>query len=327
MTNNIDALTLADATRPVVERETIKSAFKSDKLDKDKGNWTAWHWEIQTFLDMIGLSPHLTDDISTAAPSLSLQPNAHRNYLSNDQSVQGYIKSAVAKTEFELIDTLNMAKGCWDALSTYHLDEGPIKQANLIQEALTTHITWDDQMMVKLRKLRNDITWAFDMPGRINKETFTCILALQSLGASLKHSQAIIQRDMRAATASSPYTADDLIKFMEQEYQMLVGDLQHEGKTGDTVALMVQSNSKGWIEIICVNCKWKGHTHPYCIHSGGSMARKTIEESKEAWRRDRESKAGKSAAMWSPSTSSHVKISVKESDGQAYIMLGDPLIR
>ena len=66
MMNDTDALALADATRPVVERETIKSAFKSDKLDKDKGNWTAWRREIQTFLDMIGLSPHLTDDISTA---------------------------------------------------------------------------------------------------------------------------------------------------------------------------------------------------------------------------------------------------------------------
>ena len=54
------------------------------------------------------------------------------------------------------------------------------------------------------------------------------------------------------------------------------------------------------------------------------MARKTIEDSKEAWHRDRESKAGKSAAMPSPSTSSHVKISVKESDGQAYVMLADP---
>jgi Reverse transcriptase (RNA-dependent DNA polymerase)/GAG-pre-integrase domain/gag-polypeptide of LTR copia-type len=324
MTNDGNSLTLSDATRPVVEKETIKSAFKSDKLDKDKGNWTAWRREIQTFLDMIGLSPHLTDDISTAAPPLSLQPNAHRNYLSNDRSVRGYIKSAVAKTEFELIDNLSTAKDCWNALSTYHLDEGPIKQANLIQEALTTRITRDDQMMVKLRKLRDDITRAFDMPGGINKETFTCILALQSLGAGLEHSRAIIQRDMRAATASSPYTADNLIKFMEQEYQMLVGDLQREGKTGDTVALTVQNNSKGRIEIICVNCKRKGHTHPYCVHPGGGMAGKTIEESKEARRKDKESKAGKSVATPSPSTSSRVRISVKGSDGRAYVMLADP---
>jgi hypothetical protein len=54
------------------------------------------------------------------------------------------------------------------------------------------------------------------------------------------------------------------------------------------------------------------------------MAGKTIKESKEARRRDRESKAGKSAATPSPSTSSRVKISVKGSDGRAYVMLADP---
>ena len=111
MTNTVEeSLALADATRPIVEKETIKTPFKGDKLDKEKGNWTAWRCEIQTFLDMIGLSPHLIDDISVTAPSPTIQPNAHRNYVSNDRTVWGYIKSAVEKTEFELIDQLTTAK-------------------------------------------------------------------------------------------------------------------------------------------------------------------------------------------------------------------------
>jgi Reverse transcriptase (RNA-dependent DNA polymerase)/GAG-pre-integrase domain len=324
MTNTVEeSLALADATRPIVEKETIKTPFKGDKLDKEKGNWTAWRREMQTFLDMIGLSPHLVDDISTAAPSPTIQPNAHRNYLSNDRTVRGYIKSAVEKTEFELIDQLTTAKAYWDALSTYHLDEGPIKQANLIQGALTMRITRDAQMMSKLRQLRDDIFRAFDMPGGIDKETFVCILALQAFGTGLEHSRAIIQRDMRAATTSSPYTSENLIKFMEQEYQMLQGDLQRDGKTETAVALTAQT-TKGRSPIICANCKRQGHTGPYCIHPGGGMAGKTIEESKEARRKDKETKAGKSVATSSSSTDNRVKVTVKGSDGRAYIMLTDP---
>jgi Reverse transcriptase (RNA-dependent DNA polymerase)/GAG-pre-integrase domain len=323
MTNTVEeTLTLADAARPIVDKETIKTPFKGDKLDKEKGNWTIWRREIQTFLDMIGLSSHLVDDLSKG-PSQSSQPNAYRNYLSNDRTVRGYIKSAVEKTEFELIDSLGTAKAYWDALSTYHLDEGPIKQANLIQSALTIRISRDSQMMSKLRQLRDDIFRAFDMPGGIDKETFVCILALQAFGAGLEHSRAIIQRDMRAATTSSPYTSENLIKFMEQEYQMLQGDLQRDGKTETTVALTAQT-TKGRNSIICINCKRPGHTEPYCVHPGGGMAGKTIEESKAARRKDKEVKAGKSTATSSSPTDTRVKVTVKGSDGRAYTLLTDP---
>src|SRR5271155_17684 len=324
MTNQ-DDLTLADATKPIVERETIKSAFKGEKLDKEKGNWTQWRPEIQNYLDMVGLSSHLVADSSATIPSPTLQPNAHRNYLSNDRSVRGYLKSAISKTEFELIDKLETAQGCWDALSTYHLDEGPIKQASLIQGALAMRITRDNQMMIKLRQLRDDINRAFDMPGGIDKDTFMCILALQALGTGLEHSRAIIQRDMRAATTSSPYTANDLIKFMEQEYQLMLGDLQREGKTESTVALAAQTASKGKNRPFCSNCKREGHTGPYCITTGGGMAGRMIEESKEARRKDREAKASKTTTAPSAgSADSRVKVSIKGSDGRAYVLLADP---
>ena len=86
MTNqNETSLTTVNSTKPVFKREIIRSTFKNDKLDKEKGNWTEWHQEIQTYLDMVDLSSHLTHDILTAAPSPTLQPNAYRNYLANDR--------------------------------------------------------------------------------------------------------------------------------------------------------------------------------------------------------------------------------------------------
>ena len=69
-----DSLSLIDATRPVVKRETIKSSFKGDKLDKDAANWVPWRREVQNYLDMIGLSSHLTDSPSLVSCSLTYQP-------------------------------------------------------------------------------------------------------------------------------------------------------------------------------------------------------------------------------------------------------------
>ena len=319
-----DSLTIIDSTRPVVERDTIKSPFKGDKLDKDVANWVPWRREVQNYLDMIGLSSHLTDT-PTLIPSSIHQPNAYRNWISNDRSVRGYIKSAIAKPELELVDGLDRAHQCWSALSTYHLDEGPIKQANLIQGALAMHIDRDDQMIVKLRQLRDDLNRAFEMQGGIDKNTFICIVALQAMGTGLDHSRAIVQRDMSSASSSSPYTPDHLIKFLEQEYQMLMGEKQRNSK-GDAIALAAQSSSKGKQALTCSNCKRSGHTVPWCIRPGGGMAGKTIEESKEARRKDKDSKSGSanSSVPASSTSPARVQVSVKGQDGRAYLMLMDP---
>jgi len=316
-----DSLTLIDATRPIVEREVIKSPFKGDKLDKDKANWTSWRREVQNYLDMIGLSCHLVHDPSSI-PSPSLQPNAYRNWSSNDRSVRGYIKSAIAQPENELLDKLDHAHQCWSALQAYHLDEGPIKQANLIQGALAVRIDRDDQMMVKLRQIHDDLDRAFEMKGGIDKNTFICIVVLQALGSGLDHSRAIIQRDMSSASSSSPYTVDHLLRFLEQEYQMLLGDKQRGAKT-DAIALAAQVSSKGKQPITCSNCKRNGHVATWCIRPGGGMAGKTIEESKEARRKEKELKSTNSPSTTSKPTS-RIQVSVKGQDGLTYLMLADP---
>ena len=92
-----ELLTTIDATKPIVEREIIQSLCRGERLDKNKGNWAEWCCDVQTFLTMIGLGGQLLNDISTAAPSAKLQPNAHQNYIANDQTVSSFLKSAVAK--------------------------------------------------------------------------------------------------------------------------------------------------------------------------------------------------------------------------------------
>ena len=55
------------------------------------------------------------------------------------------------------------------------------------------------------------------------------------------------------------------------------------------------------------------------------MAGKTIEESKEARRKDKDSKSGSTTSSSTPSTSTaRIQVSVKGQDGRAYLMLMDP---
>ncbi|KAF8803416.1 hypothetical protein BYT27DRAFT_7011681, partial [Phlegmacium glaucopus] len=111
-----------------------------------QSNWKNWSMEILDLLDMVGLGSYLTDDI-LSAPPVGIQPNAHRNWMSNDQSVCGFIRSSISATERDLVSSLITAKATWDKLQEYHLEEGPIRQANLIQGALAIQIDHDNTMM------------------------------------------------------------------------------------------------------------------------------------------------------------------------------------
>ncbi|KAF8800335.1 hypothetical protein BYT27DRAFT_7117784 [Phlegmacium glaucopus] len=310
-----DLITIADATKPTVSKEPVSFTFKGERLDKDKGNWKTWSTEVLDLLDMASLGLYLTDGAETAPPVLT-QPNVHWNWVTNDRSVQGFLRSSISATERDLVSSLPGAKETWHKLESYHLEEGPIKQANLIQNALTIRIDRDDQMMTKVRGL------LFCMQGGINEDTFVTILALQALSTGLDHSQAIIQRDFHASTPTSPYTVNNLIDFLEQEYQMFLGDKQRIAKSDSAIIFAAQSHQKGKTLILCIICKKHSHSAQWCIRPGGGMAGKTIEESKEARRRERDSRnAGPRTATPSPS---RVQVSVKGTDGHAYIMYTDP---
>ncbi|KAF8813157.1 hypothetical protein BYT27DRAFT_7085237 [Phlegmacium glaucopus] len=117
---------------------------------------------------------------------------------------------------------------------------------------------------------------------------------------------------------SSPYTVDHLVDFLEPEYQMLMGDRQRGPNNDITVALAALSFQK--TKVICTNCKRPGHSAPWCVCPNGGMAGKLIAESKEARQKDREAKGGPPAAS---DSSLCVQVSVRGTDGQAYLMYTD----
>ena len=157
------------------------------------------------------------------------------------------------------------------------------------------------------------------MPGGITEETFINITLLIVLGCGHEHMHAMIQCDIQAAMDAMPFLSKQVMLYLEQDLQLLLGDEQCSG-TADVIALMAQSSQKhggACSPLECSNCKWTSHTTDFCVHAGGGMAGKSIEDAQAAKRkgsRDRQEKL-KDFKDSKPK----VALSFKDSNGWAFI--------
>lgn len=115
-----------DSVRPRVALARIGTTFNGDPLDKTVGNWKVW------------LGSYIKEGAS--APDAAIYLIANENWRTNDAMVQGFIAENCAIVESELIDKAKSAYESFHALETYHLNEGPVKQVNLIQNALAQRV-------------------------------------------------------------------------------------------------------------------------------------------------------------------------------------------
>ena len=156
------------------------------------------------------------------------------------------------------------------------------------------------------------------MPGGITEETFINITLLIILRCGHEHMHTMIQCDMQATTAEAPFKSEQIMLYLEQDLQLLLGDEQRSG-TADAVALAAQSSQRcGACSLPeCSNCHWTGHTADFCVRAGGGMAGKSIDEAQAAKRRGLREKQEKPKD--SKNTKPKVALSFKDSNGQAFI--------
>jgi hypothetical protein len=290
----------SDAIRPRVALARISTNFTGDPLDKTVGNWKTWSSKIRDNLAICGLGGHIKElkgGEKRPIPDSLTQPVTHDNWTTNDAIACAYIRLNCATIESELLDDVESAYECWKALENYHLNEGPVKQVNLIQNALSQRVARDKDQLTNCRKIREDIHHAFRMPGSITEETFINITLLIVLGSGHEHMRAMIQRDMQAATKETPFLSDHILLYLEQDLQLLLGDEQRSG-TADAVALAAQSSQargggrscggRSSSSECCSNCKRPGHTADFCVRAGGGMAGRSIEDAQNTWRKGKD---------------------------------------
>jgi len=311
----------SDTIHPRVTLARISTNFSGDPLDKTVGNWKTWSSKIHDNLAICGLGNHIKEIKagSTIILDANVQPIAHDNWNTNDGMAQAYIRLNCATVESELLDDVMTTYECFKTLEKYHPNEGPVKQVNLIQNALAQRVARDKDQVSNCRKIRENIRRAFRMPGGITEEAFINITLLIVLGCGHEHMRAMIQHDMQAATDTTPFLSEQVMLYLEQDLQLLLGDEQCSG-TADTIALMAQSSQKrggARSPLECSNCKRTGHTADFCVHAGGGMAGKSIEDAQAARRKELRNRQEKPKD--SKDSKPKVALSFKDSNGRAFI--------
>jgi hypothetical protein len=267
------------ASVPTVPLLRTSAVYTEAKLDKNLGNYKEWYHHAKHHLTITGL---ITYALGTARAPGPTELIATENWNANDNLAQAVILSTLSKDEWDFAESLQGAKACWDGLIARHQNEGPIRQVQLLQEALSLQCTKTTPLTTTASQIRTAISRAFEM-GQLTQDLFTCIALLNSL-SEFSHLRSMITHDLSESTASTPYTSAHIFTLLENEQWIIASDQ----KRTEATVLAAQNLQPKRTTILCSNCKKPGHVPNYCVANGGGMAGKSIDEAKEAQRKEKE---------------------------------------
>ena len=252
----------------------------------------------------------------TSKPSPSSEPRAHGNWVENDCFAYTAITMNNADdTEAEL-DMAKGAKVAWDMLKDQHQNEGPIRQVDLLHTALNIKCKKGTPLPQTCREICDAVDQAFVM-GTFTADLFHCIAIINSL-EDFPHIRSSILWDLHTSTKEKEYTSKDIQHYLESKET-----LHSASKSFSPSDIALTACTKSPNIPTCRNCKHQGHSNQYCISSGGGMAGKMIQESKDARYKDRENARGNNTTK-SNSNARKIPVNVKDSTGKAFIIHVDP---
>ena len=309
-----EALLKADALRPSISLTCPNSVFAGEKLDKLKSNYKKWNKDMTHYLAINGLLSYVLGEKSK--PSPSSEPCAYENWVENDRFAYTAIAMNVSDNDEAELDMAKGTQMAWDTLKERHQNEGPVRQVDLLCTALNIKCKKGTPLPHPCREICDAVDQAFTM-GTFTADLFRCIVIINSL-KDFPHIRSSILRDLRASTKEKEYTSKDIRHYLESEET-----LHAATKPLSTSDIALTARAKSPNIPTCSNCKRQGHSNQYCISSGGGMAGKTIQESKDAHQRDRDNARGNSATK-SHNNAGKIAVNIKDSAGKAFIIRVDP---
>ena len=312
------ALLKADATRPSITLSRPNTVFTSEKLNKLKSNYKKWSRDMRHYLTINGLLSYILGE--RTKPSQSTEPRAYENWVENDRFAFTAIAMNISDDDEAELDMEKGSKTAWDTLRDRHQNEGPIRQVDLLRTALNMKCRKGTPLPQTCREIYDAVDQAFAM-GDFTVDLFRCIAIINSL-EDFPHIRSSILRDLRTSTKDKEYTSKDIRHYLESE-QTLHAVTEKSTNASDIALAARTSNAKSFNIPTCSNCKRQGHSNQYCISPGGGMARKTIQESKDARLKDRENSRNGNNTKTS-SSNGKIAVNVKDSSGKAFIIHVNP---
>ncbi|THU81686.1 hypothetical protein K435DRAFT_808885 [Dendrothele bispora CBS 962.96] len=170
----------SDTTRPSVSIITLNtSLFKHDTLSKDQNHFSSWKRQfVQTLRMNQGADGYLDGRI--LQPNKDEEPRAYSNWNANNGSILGFMGLVIDEAEQEIIEDAVTAQDAWKLLVQRHAQEGPVKQVQLIQEALGIRYSSSEKYSTTSSKLTTLNKRIWDM-GSLTSELFLCIVMINSM--------------------------------------------------------------------------------------------------------------------------------------------------
>ncbi|KAF8331779.1 hypothetical protein F5887DRAFT_1175828 [Amanita rubescens] len=237
-----------DTYRPSIPRLSISQTFAGDRLD---------HGTI-------------------TRPAATTEPRAHANWGENDDLALNFILQNIDESEQEFVltdEAVTTSKACWDKLEKRHVNEGPMRQLQLIHEGMSLQFSHHDEPLPTSATKAYQLAKQTLAMGDLTADIMACLFILSGL-TNYAHLRTTVNHNISQSTKDKLYTPTDIIRLLENERRLLNAD-----KTTSSPATALLAKTKPNIPS-CSNCKKPGHSADYCISPGGSMAGKTIEESK-----------------------------------------------
>lgn len=156
---NMTTASLNDKSCPSISVICSSTPYTGEKLSKAKGNYCQWYKDMLIHL----MGNCLFDYIEGKAPdpSSTLEPCAHKNWLTNGRQAWSIIARSIDPSEQAYIKLegggATTASAAWTALKVQHENEGPIHQVNLLQKVLATKCTKDKPLLETGHHICDDI--------------------------------------------------------------------------------------------------------------------------------------------------------------------------
>ncbi|KAH9852066.1 hypothetical protein C2E23DRAFT_860099 [Lenzites betulinus] len=246
-----------------------------DLLDLNMGNYRRWERRVRATLVISGsLHRYLLPSYTYPA---NARPADVRWWTLNDEHVTAFLCIQCTEHEVDQIDMRlardSSAAALWAFLVKCHLNRGAHAQVFLLRDLLKLCFDPEQSLATQGNHALRICTEIVSM-GVLDVKTFGKLAMLNMLCEPLWHLQSMIADAISRGTVENPFTTADVIQCLEVESAFVAEERSEHLKTDVTlsaqpITLAAQGVTSGR-DMICSNCKHKGHPVAECFQPGGA---------------------------------------------------------
>jgi hypothetical protein len=257
----------------LTERFLSNSSWPADLvLDLGKSNWLEWSFRLENLTDNQGFSKWL--DGSLPCPDKFKFPKANRIWMLNDRSLRAFILARISKIELLFILHIRVSYDLYQELKKRHEHLGLYAQVLLIKKALDVRFDHSTPFSNTISHLHELHTQIMNM-GPMDPDNLFAVFLINVLGNGFSQLQSSIQ----SLTDTLTFTSATIVKRLQAEETLSCHRTdQGYSPPPDTALAALARGKKG--NLLCAHCKRTNHLTDYCIHPGGKMAGKSLEEAR-----------------------------------------------